>query len=50
MEWHRAAFDSRRQQEALERDVRARQARPLNDRCGAAGMDSDTSLDAMLPC
>ena len=47
MEWHRAAFDSRRQQEALERDVRARQAR-LAETVAALRLDSDNSLDAML--
>ncbi|HEX2453567.1 MAG TPA: HD domain-containing phosphohydrolase [Vicinamibacterales bacterium] len=47
MEWHTAAFDSRRLQETLERDVRVRQAR-LADAIATLQLDSDRALEAML--
>jgi response regulator RpfG family c-di-GMP phosphodiesterase len=47
MEWHTAAFESRRLQEALERDVQVRQAR-LSEAIATLRLDSDQALDAML--
>jgi putative nucleotidyltransferase with HDIG domain len=47
IEWHSAAFESRRLKEALERDVQVRQTR-LADAISTLGLDSDESLDAIL--
>ena len=47
MEWHRAARDSRRWRDSLERETESRHTR-LADAIAALRIDSDESLDAML--
>jgi putative nucleotidyltransferase with HDIG domain len=47
VEWHRAARDSRRWRESLERDMQSRHAR-LAEAIAAFRVESDESLDALL--